>query len=110
MERKIGLISMVIGVFWFASFIAALILGLTFIGGIEDTVLSPVDFIRGLDFTDLFEGPLMDLRNRIESVFTTIKLVYGGGTTWLALPQILLIYTGWRLRKLASKGVRRRRK
>ena len=61
MERRIGLIAILIGAFWIVSFIAALILGLTFIGGIEDTVLAPVDFIRNLDKLDWFEGPLKGL-------------------------------------------------
>ena len=104
MERKIGLIAIFIGAFWIVSFIVALILGLMFISGIEDVVLAPVDALRALDVLDLFESPLLAFK----AFFTKIKLVYAGVTTWLALPQILLIYTGWRLKKRAFKGSRRK--
>lgn len=134
MERKLGLVSILVGAFWLASSIAALIFGLTFIGGTEDTILAPVNVtLDTIDkvYNDIVEfkivgipigkvagqvvkpiktaikEPLEALRNSIERVFTTIKLVYTGVTTWLALPQILLIYTGLRLRKLGSKRLRR---
>ena len=129
MDRKLGLISILIGAFWVACSIVAVILGLTFIGGIEDTVLSPVEVVRDtvikgadvlhdIDFLNVLKGPindlknsllspLNDLKNSIESVFTTIKLVYSGVVAWLALPQLLLICAGWRLRKLGSKRSRK---
>jgi len=134
LERKLGLVSILVGAFWLASSIAALIFGLTFIGGTEDTILAPVNVtLDTIDkvYNDIVEfkivgipigkvagqvvkpiktaikEPLEALRNSIERVFTTIKLVYTGVTTWLALPQILLIYTGLRLRKLGSKRLRR---
>ena len=105
MERRMGIIAILVGAFWIVSFIAALILGLMFISSIEDIVLAPVDALRALDVFDLFEGPLLEFK----AFFTKMKLVYAGVTTWLALPQILLIYTGWRLRKRASRGLRRKR-
>jgi len=134
LERKLGLVSILVGAFWLASSIAALIFGLTFIGGIQDTILAPVNVtLDTIDkvYNDIVEfkivgipigkvagqvvkpiktaikEPLEALRNSIERVFTTMKLVYTGVTTWLALPQILLIYTGLRLRKLGSKRLRR---
>lgn len=119
-----GLICILVGAFWVASSIAALVLGLTFVGNVEATVLRPVDFIRdtvvkavdvarGIDLLDLvevpllslrssIERPLLDLRGSIEHAFTTIKLVYAGVMVWLSLPQLLLIYTGWLLRKGTS--------
>lgn len=121
MERKIGLLSIIIGALWIAFSITALILGLRFVGGIENTVLGPVDFIhdsvvksvdtaRAIDVLKVFERPLLNLRSSIERplldfrtsiqhAFTTVKLVYAGLTVWLALPQILLIYAGYLLRK-----------
>jgi hypothetical protein len=137
MERKIGLISIIIGALWLLTFVAALFFGLTFIGGVEHTILTPLDstlntidtVYKGIvDFKILgipigkaaevvvkpiqtvIKEPLVILKQSIEDVFTTIKLVYAGVTTWSVLPNILLIYVGVRLRKLGPKGLRRQRK
>lgn len=134
MEHKLGVICMLVGIFWVLSSIAALIFGLIFLAGVEDTILSPTDFTldtintvyndivgfsilgikvgeaaRGIlqPLKNLVEGPLVDLKNRINSFFTTVKLMYAGVTTWLALPNILLIYSGWQLRKPGSRRSRR---
>jgi hypothetical protein len=131
LERKIAIISIVIGVVWFVSCIAALVFGLTFVGGVENNLLSPLNLvinttdkvyndIVGFEILgikigkvaeivvapikDVIKKPMEDLKHRIESVFTTIKLAYAGVIVWLALPQILLIYTGWLLRKGRLRG------
>jgi hypothetical protein len=131
LERKIAIISIVIGVLWFASCIAALIFGLTFVGGIENNLLSPLNLVINTTdkvYNDIvgfqigpikigavaeaivspikeaIKKPMVDLKVKIESVFTTIKLAYAGVMVWLALPQILLIYTGWLLRKGRLRG------
>jgi len=110
LERRIGLISIMVGVIWLAFCITSLILGFKIIGGIEDTIIGSVDLVRNIDILNLFEGPLMDLKNDIQSDFNTIKFMVAGVTTLFALPQILLMYIGWLLKKGTSKGLRRRRK
>jgi len=126
LERKIAVISISVGAFWLVSCIAALIFGLVYVGNTENTVLSPLNLvinttdkvyndIVGFEIIgikigavaekivspikDAIKKPMVDLKVKIESVFTKIKLAYTGVLVWLALPQILLIYTGWLLRK-----------
>jgi hypothetical protein len=125
-ERRIAIISMIVGVFWLASSISFLIFGLSMVGNIEHTVLSPVNIVhntvvqaidvaRGIDFLDVVEKPLQDLKsailsplqdltNDIKDGFTKIKLVLVVVLIWLAIPQVFLIYAGWLLRKGKMKG------
>ena len=134
MERKIGLMSTIIGAIWLLTFVAALTLGLTYIGGVEHTVLAPLDLTLDaidtvyngiVDFKILgipigkaaevvvkpiktvIKEPLVSLEQSIEDVFAGIRLAYTGVTAWFALPYALLIYTGVRLRRLSPKRSRR---
>jgi hypothetical protein len=125
-ERRIALISLIVGVLWLASSIAFMIFGLSTVGNIEHTVLNPVDVVqntvvqaidvaRAVDILDVVEKPLQDLKsailrplqdltNDITDGFTKIKLVLVVVLIWLAIPQVFLIYAGWLLRKSRLKG------
>jgi hypothetical protein len=126
MERKIAVISMIVGALWLVSIVVLMIFGLSTVGNIEHTVLNPVEILhntvvqavdvaRDIDFLNVVEKPLQDLKsailqplndltNDIKDGFNKIKMGMVAVLVWLAIPQLFLIYAGWLLRKGKVKG------
>jgi hypothetical protein len=103
MQREIGIVAMVVGIVWTGFWVAALIVGFSVTGNIENSLVGTVDLMRSLDLLNVFERPLVDLRGGIQGVSTVVKVVLVGMATLMTLPQLLLIYTGYQVKRGASR-------